>query len=986
MTAVPKKSDRKRLPWLHTMPVNHLRIVVFGCSALLAAMDSGHLLQERSAALDDARQHTASLTASLALHAEGVIRTTESVLADLAERLETEGWNAGMQPRVAPALAEQQAMLPWINFVAFYNAAGDAVITSGNDRFPANIAGRPFFADHRDLPDRAMRIGAPVQTPPAAKWIIPVTRRVSDAHGGFAGVVVAGLDVEHLLAEYENLGLPANGALALMAPDGTLLLRHPVIGANLGQLLGQRYAASPANAPLATLFDANEVGNVDQTSPIDGVTRLVSYRRFLNGLLVMEVGVQRSDVLSGWQRDVAWHVTGVATLVGLIAGLGLMLERHGRRRRALELRVARRQSKRQMLAQFATDIALEFDADLVCHEVGSALRAVFGHDPTFMLGTRMLDSLAPVDPAAIEEVFAATLAGEARAALITRLHHADGRALWMEIVLRLIAEEGEAPVILGVMRDVTARRAAEDREAAALAELQTAHATMLRAQRIAHEGHWRLDKRTNEMVWSGEVSRIFGIQAGASPVGDAITLDAVFARIHADERAQLEAVMRKAMVDGGAFQSEFRIVRPDGNIRYIACFGGTDHGEDGEPAGLIGTVQDITERAAQEQEQHHENKIRTIGRLASGVAHDFNNLLQSVTSCLELIGDQVGPDGKASEYVRIALEAAERGSYLTHHLLSYARKQILKPKRVLPEALVRDMQVLLERTLGPHIRVVVDINGPIPAIQVDPTHLQTALLNLGINSGHAMPRGGTLTLQVSIQYAPDPMVVLAVTDTGIGMDATTLAQATEPFFTTKGVEGTGLGLSMVNGFAHQSGGEMRIASRLGEGTRIELRLPAVLAREADTDANRHRSQPDGRRVLLVEDASDVRITTTAFLSAQTMQVTPARSGEEAVDHISRGERFDVILTDYAMPGINGIETIRRARVLQPGLPAVIITGYANIDDAATVPTEVEVLRKPFHRLDLLDALTRAIGLTSVAGASSHETKAVDPATERVSVA
>jgi signal transduction histidine kinase/ActR/RegA family two-component response regulator len=551
----------------------------------------------------------------------------------------------------------------------------------------------------------------------------------------------------------------------------------------------------------------------------------------------------------------------------------------------------------------------------------------------------------------------------------------------LEIVLRQVEDLGDGTVILGVIREVTARRKAEMREAAMLADLQNAHSTLLRAQRVAHEGHWRLDAETHSMLCSGEVSRIFGLadetpkpatqsalQGLFNPLAsdEQITMETMFARIHADERSVVEKEMRRALIEGGAFQSNFRVVQPDGSIRFVSCFAGPDQDSEGNTAGLIGTVQDVTERATQEQEQHHENKIRTIGRLASGVAHDFNNLLQSITSCLELIGDQLAQNGVASDYVRIALEASERGSYLTHHLLSYARKQILKPKRVLPEAMLRDMQVLLERTLGPHIKVQTQLSGHIPAIEVDPTHLQTALLNLGINSGHAMANGGTLTLEARIEDGPTPVVVMAVVDTGIGMDAATLAQATDPFFTTKGVMGTGLGLSMVNGFAQQSGGEMRITSRIGEGTRIELRLPAVLAREATPAAAAAIGDVRGHRVLLVEDASDVRITTSAFLVARSMSTVAVASGEEAIDQLTRGNCFDVMITDYAMPGIDGVETIRRARLLQHGLPAIIITGFANLEDVKTLPLDVQVLRKPFHRLDLLDAVTRAITHHSVA--------------------
>ncbi len=963
--------------WLGRLKLTRGRVLVASLCLLLIGVDDVHLLQERSSLLADASHEITALTASLAGLANSATHTTAAMLGSMAAELTESQWPD--PPALAQAeriLVQRQPILTWSGFSAIYNEHGQLLFSSGPASAPDSIADLPIFTEQNSQPSERVRTGAPLQLQSTHQWVVPLTRTLNRADGSFVGIVMIAIDIDHLLNDYAPFILPQTGVLGAFGADGASLLhlpsQHP-----FGLMLVPK-TASASTAP---------EGVVMQTSTVDGVTRLISYRRVFDGNVVLQIGRDQASVLAAWRRSAVLQLVGLAILVTLTIWLVFVLESLSRRRRAVELRAARRSAKRMMRAHHGSDILLEFDKDLICRSVEPKLFEMCGYRPEDMVGTQMLDALQPPDRAAIALAFEAAIKGEARPALTTRLYHRDGTSLWMELVIRQIENNGDDVVIFAVMCDVTAQRKAEGREAAALADLQNAYSTLLRAQRIAQEGHWRLDGRTKAMVWSQEVSRIFGFGearphttlasdfqefTSGLPASEPVTLETMFARIHADEREKIASAMRGALADGGVFQSDFRVVQPDGSVRYVSCFGGPDHDADGEPAGLIGTVQDVTERTTQEHEQHHENKIRTIGRLASGVAHDFNNLLQSVTSCLELIGDQLAQNGLTCDYVRIALEAAERGSYLTHHLLSYARKQILKPKRVLPEAMMRDMQVLLERTLGPHIKVVTEIVGQIPAIEVDPTHLQTALLNLGINSGHAMANGGTLTLQAAMEDGPNPTVILAVTDTGIGMDAATILQSTEPFFTTKGVKGTGLGLSMVNGFAIQSGGEMRISSRPGEGTRIEIRLPAVLARELAAPAAQNRAAATaGHRILLVEDASDVRITTSAFLVARSLQTIALPSGEEALDRLSNGEYFDVMITDYAMPGIDGAETIRRARLLQPGLPAIIITGYADLEDAKELPQEVQVLRKPFHRLDLLDAVMRAMTHHTVASLATQ---------------
>jgi signal transduction histidine kinase/ActR/RegA family two-component response regulator len=379
-------------------------------------------------------------------------------------------------------------------------------------------------------------------------------------------------------------------------------------------------------------------------------------------------------------------------------------------------------------------------------------------------------------------------------------------------------------------------------------------------------------------------------------------------------------------------------------------------------AAAVDRLRIIKDLHSREEQLRQAQKLEAIGRLAAGVAHDFNNILQSVTGGLELVLDDVQAGSSAHEFATIALASTVRGSNLTHHLLSYARRQIMQPKLLEVAPFLSEMQQMLSRTLGLHIAVEVRVDQALPRILVDLGQLQTALLNLAINALHAMPKGGPLLLHARVESGNRKHVVIAVADTGVGMDQATLGQAFEPFFTTKGLGGSGLGLSMVQGFVRQSGGEVHIESAPGKGTKVELWLPAA---EAASRPNEQQTIPaelrGSGRILLVDDAPDVLIITSAFLETAGFDVVRAVSGDQALAFLALGERFDALVTDYAMPAMNGVELLQRVRAVQPGLAALIITGFADAGAADSLPDSVAVLRKPFQRLQFIEAVLRTVG-------------------------
>jgi CheY-like chemotaxis protein len=351
------------------------------------------------------------------------------------------------------------------------------------------------------------------------------------------------------------------------------------------------------------------------------------------------------------------------------------------------------------------------------------------------------------------------------------------------------------------------------------------------------------------------------------------------------------------------------------------------------------------------------------------VAHDFNNLLAVILGSLSLLKKIIPDEPRISRLLDRAIQGAERGATLTTRLLAFARRQELKVEFVALQRLIPDMLDFLRHSVGPNIAIHVEITPEVCAVEVDANQLELALINLAVNSRDAMPQGGSLTISChneengqKIGLPRDPFVCITVTDTGEGMSEATLARAQEPFFTTKGIgKGTGLGLSMVQGFTVQSGGSMRITSRPGEGTSVTMWLPRAKEGAKATDAGA--PLPQSRevrslRVLLVDDDILVSMGAADMLLDLGHSVTEAQSGPQALKLLETDPPFDVVVTDYAMPGMNGFELAQRIKERNPKLPIVLATGYAQLPADRSI--EFGHLSKPYTSEDLAAALERAL--------------------------
>ncbi|OAN63517.1 histidine kinase famiy protein [Sphingomonas sp. TDK1] len=438
------------------------------------------------------------------------------------------------------------------------------------------------------------------------------------------------------------------------------------------------------------------------------------------------------------------------------------------------------------------------------------------------------------------------------------------------------------------------------------------------------------------------------------------------------------AELREAVARKEAIALELINYRRDGSSFWNAVFIAPVLSEEGELLYFFASQLDVTRRRQSEQAFRQAQKMEAIGQLTAGLAHDFNNLLQVVSGNIDIVATQVA-DERHQRLLNNAARAADRGSKLTRQLLAFARKTRLEPKTVDMNQLINDFGDLLDNTVGAQIRLVTALERRLPAVQIDPTHVEMAILNVLLNARDAMPRGGTVTIGTRLwklngdapmhQLPEGDYVVLTIRDEGTGMTEDVRRRAIEPFFTTKGAErGTGLGLAMVHGFVQQSLGRLEIDSAPGEGTEIRMLFPVANAMGGTAPSSPAPKHEPGagatggsETILLVEDSDDVRALAQEQIAALGYRVVLASSGEEALERL-KTEKIDLLFTDIVMPGgMSGLELVEQFRAIHPDTPVLMTTGY-NEDLVADIPrgSNLDVIGKPYRREQLADRIRAAL--------------------------
>ncbi|MDQ0010237.1 PAS domain S-box-containing protein [Luteibacter jiangsuensis] len=510
-----------------------------------------------------------------------------------------------------------------------------------------------------------------------------------------------------------------------------------------------------------------------------------------------------------------------------------------------------------------------------------------------------------------------------------------------------------------------------------IVELRRSHEQFrLLVQGVADYAIYMLDQEGNVSSWNSGAERIKGYMP------DEIVGRHYSAFFSPEDVARREPWSNlQAAKDEGRLETEGWRVRKDGSRFWAHVVLDRIDDESGKFVGFAKVTRDVTEQRATARalEQAREalfqsQKLEAIGQLTGGVAHDFNNLLMAIHGNLELLTQREDLPAKARTLVTNALSGVRRGVALTQRMLAFARRQRLQLEPVNLADLVYGMSDLMRTSLGPSVMVEASFPLSLPAVLVDPNQFELCLLNLGVNARDAMPDGGTVTISGRVESVrekdvrglnPGEYVKLSVADTGEGMDAETLARATEPFFTTKGVgKGTGLGLSMVHGIVQQCGGALLLSSTPSGGTTVDMWLPVAIhvgspvAQIVVSDPPGVTAAPSGgKTILVVDDDPLVLSTTVEMLCFAGYDAAGAASAKQALSLLGASPGISVVVTDHAMPGMTGVELAAQLAETHPGMHVILASGYAELP--GDTPGVRARLQKPYGRSELLAAIRQA---------------------------
>ncbi len=626
----------------------------------------------------------------------------------------------------------------------------------------------------------------------------------------------------------------------------------------------------------------------------------------------------------------------------------------------LEARVAERTRERDRAWTLSQDLQLVVGADGIIREANDAWTRILGWTLDQVIGQSHAFFSVDADRARSEDALDEAL-DRPLMPYVHRARHADGSFRWISWVT---SSEGE--LIYAVGRDITAERNAADALRTAESRIRSIFETSFQLQGyLSPDGKLLAANASSLAVIEATPDRVLGMNFWEAPWFSETPgmSDQVKIAVEAAAAGQATRTQVTANMPGGPRDFDFSIRPVLDNAGHVI--------------GLVPEAIDITRQRRTEAALRQAQKMEAVGQLTGGLAHDFNNLLAGISGSLELLKMRVaqGRTGELDRYLDAAQGASKRAAALTHRLLAFSRRQTLDPKPADLNHLVRGMEELVSRTVGPAIAVEVVTAEGLWNTLVDSSQLENALLNLCINARDAMPDGGKLTIVTANRWLdlkasrehevpPGQYVSLSVSDTGTGMTSDTVARAFDPFFTTKPIGmGTGLGLSMIYGFARQSGGQVRIDSELGHGTTVCIHLPRHMGTAVSSEAVPRLSEDlkaqRDETVLVVDDEPTVRMLVVEVLGDLGYAAIEASEGHTALKVLRSPARIDLLVTDVGLPGgMNGRQIADAARQIRPGLKTLFITGYAEtavLSDGHLEPG-MHVLTKPFS----MEGLARRI--------------------------
>lgn len=545
----------------------------------------------------------------------------------------------------------------------------------------------------------------------------------------------------------------------------------------------------------------------------------------------------------------------------------------------------------------------------------------------------------------------------------------SGEELWLELEVVPITSMGRGLThFVAVERNVTEQVRQES-------QLRQSEERFRIVTQATTDAIWDWDLE-NDVIWfSDSLKSIFGLDPASLSTGqDRLSY------IHPEDRERVaDSVREFSLSETDSWTEEYRLRLPDSSYAEVKDTGFFIRDGAGKPIRMVGGITNITEDNLREAQLERAQRLESVGQLTGGVAHDFNNLLTVILGNAEILAEDLEGHTVLGPLAQMIYTAAEQGAQLTRSLLAFARKQVLEPSLIDVDAVVRDMEPFLRRTIQEDIELTIKPSSGVWQTFADASQLESAILNLVINARDAMPDGGRLTLEtqnveldetytnIHEDLKPGSYVMLAVSDTGTGMPPEVIKRIFEPFFTTKDFgQGSGLGMSMIFGYMKQSGGHAKVYSEEGVGTTVKLYLPRSYAEGQTAEANSSNNDwlGSGEHILVVEDEPLVQKYVANQLISLGYKVSLAANGVEALRLLKEVNTFDLLFTDVIMPGgINGMKLAEECKTIRPYLPVLFTSGYTEntIVHSGRLDPGVKLLSKPYGRRELARMVREALG-------------------------
>ncbi len=952
---------------------SRMTLLIFIMCTVLVGSDIWRSFTARTVQLGEATIATANLARAMAQHADDTIKEADIVLSGIVERVEHDGTSPPALERLHQTFVSRLNELTQLDGLYLLDRDGQ-VITSALPRplRSYNNADREYFIFHRDHADRGVHVWTPLRSRSTGKWVIPVSRRVDDPDGNFAGVASATIDIDFFSQFYNRLDIGREGAVALAFDSGFMAVRRPfeerTIGLNITSTrLFQEHGLQP------------EGGTFSTASSQDGVVRLNSFRSLHDYPLFVAAALSKDENLAAWWSDTLWHAAGVGLLVCVLVVFGLRLIRQVALQSETKQELAASLETTRAILETAANPIITIDGSGKVRSINRAGQREFGYEPQEILG-RNLRMLVPESYIAAYNNYTAQLAQEGSGKTGSGAELAglrkDGSIFPIHVSTGSMKGTGEVRFVC-VMTDITEQKKQRS-------DLAATRDHLLLAADIAELGIWSWNLRDGTLQWNDRMFAIYGYSQEL--LKHVLNFEHWRSRVHLDDIDFVMTALNAAIDDREQRLPSYRVVLPGGRIRHIETRVRVEHDASGAPILMTGINHDVTAQREMEESLRHAKEQADAANAAkssflANMSHEIRTPMNAVLGMLHLV--QFTPlNLRQRDYVSKAQTAAQSLLGLLNDILDYSKieagKLQLDRHPFDFEPLMQELGVVLAGNQGQKdIEVLFDIDPNLPCGLIgDRLRLQQVLINLAGNALKFTLKGQVIVgLELLERTDSRVRVRIAVTDSGIGISAGQVTHIFEGFnqaeaSTSRRFGGSGLGLVICKRLVSMMGGDLQVQSRPDVGSRFWFDVWL----DVDTGATA-RNVPlytdRSMRLLVVDDnpiGAELMLRTVEALGWQADFVS---SGVDAVSRISdavhAGERYDVVLMDWRMPDLNGMNAARLIRDMKGRIPppvVIMITAYgreilSESHDRGDAPF-AEFITKPVTPRQLTEVISRAL--------------------------